>query len=99
MGTKEGNREGTKEKTKGGTKGGTNEKGDQDKTGDLGRKEEKKKEGPKPEKKVPWGICGFSVNCPFSFIWGSGLFGFYIFSREVYPYFTFKGSISILLFL
>ena len=98
-------------KKKGGTKGGTNEKGDLDKTGDLGRKAEKK-EGPKPEKKVPWGICGYSVNCLFLSS-GAQVFLAFIyfqeknirisvypyFSREVYPYFTLKGSISILLFL
>ena len=74
-------------KKKGGTKGGTNEKGDQDKTGDLGRKEEEK-EGPKPEK----GSLGdLWVQCKLPFFFHLGLRSFwllYIFKRRisVYPY-------------
>ena len=72
-------------------------KGTKTKQGTL--EEKKKKKRAQNQKKVPWGIFGYSVNCPFSFIWGSGLFGFYIFSREEYPYIRisvfFKRSISV----
>ena len=80
-------------KKKGGTKGGTNEKGDLDKTGDLGRKAEKKRA--QNQKKVPWGICGYSVNFPFlssgaqvffSFIYFQEKYIRILLSREVYPF-------------